>query len=77
MMTTTRRRTKRIATRKVDGGYRVAGRRKTYHSFAGAFQEAWRLCLEQNADLYAITPEGKWIIMLDAKSIRACEPTNA
>jgi len=72
-MTTTQKRTKRIATRKVDGGYRVTGQRRTYHSFSGAFQAAWRTCAQTGADLFSITPDGKWVLMLDTKSIAAYE----
>ena len=43
MDTTSRNRTKRIATRKVADGYRVTGQRKTYHSFSGAFNAACRV----------------------------------
>ncbi len=51
MTMTKQNRTKRIATRKVEGGYRVTGQRKTYGTFAAAFQAAWRRCAETGADL--------------------------
>jgi hypothetical protein len=77
-MSTTKRSTrKRIATRKAADGYRVTGHRKTYHSFAGAFQAAWRMCAETGADLYAVTPEGKWVTLLTAEMIRDYERTGA
>ena len=77
MNTTQRNRTKRIATRKVADGYRVTGQRKTYHSFSGAFNAAWQACAETGADLYAITPEGKWVVLLTADAIREYERTHA
>ena len=44
MIMTNQKRTKRIATWKVGGGYRVTGQRRTYSTFPGAFQAAWRSC---------------------------------
>jgi len=73
MTTTTQKRTKRIATRKVDGGYRVTGQRRVYGTFTAAFQAAWRTCAESGADLYSIMPDGKWVLMLDTKTIEAYE----
>lgn len=77
-MTTTKRSTKKqIATQKVAGSFCVTGQRKTYHKFAAAFQAAWRACAKTGADLYAITPEGKRVIMLTAEKIRDYERTDA
>jgi len=73
-MTTTRQnRTKRIATRMVEGGYRVSGQRKTYATYTAAFNAAWRTCAKTGADLYAITPKGDWVIIQNAKAIQAYE----
>jgi len=73
-MTTTRQnRTKRIATRMVEGGYRVTGQSKTYTTYAAAFNAAWRACARTGADLYAITPKGDWVFIQNAKAIQAYE----
>jgi len=74
MMTTTQRRTtKKIAIRKVADGYRYTGNRRTFRFYAGAFNAAWQTCAETGASLYAITPEGKWVLLLDGKTIRELE----
>ena len=71
-MTSTKR-TKRIATRKTDDGYRVTGQRHTYPSFTAAFNAAWKTCADSGADLYAITPQGRCILQLTAGQIREYE----
>ena len=72
-MTTRQKRTKRVAARMVDEGYRVTGQRQTYRTFTAAIQAAWQTCIRTGADLYAITPEGKWVLMMRNASILADE----
>jgi hypothetical protein len=67
--------TKRITIRETEEGYRTTGRRERFVSYQDAFDAAWSDCDRSGADLYALTPDGKKIILLHGSAIRDYERT--
>ena len=66
-------RTKRITVRKTENGfYRITSRPGiSYRRHEDAFNTAWDDCRRQGADLYAMTPDGRRVLSLNARAIRA------